>query len=205
MKTTPKWAQVDEEVERQNHSIIKRIKIACAEGIPWKIERRKYLLAYCAILHSTTWKSPVEMLNWKKAAFQNAWFYLGGGKRKNWSTNFWSYRESENKTMSKFYTDMGRNSQSSDIDLGVTVLVKRDQMCKTDTPYKIIGKTGSSPVVESPDGVPYGKTPAISRNLKRLMLIIRCQYHQGCQHHHHQKYQPVQSETYTHPSSCKIM
>ena len=44
-KTTPLWPQVNREVERQNRSLLKRMRIAQAEGKDWKKEVRKYLVA----------------------------------------------------------------------------------------------------------------------------------------------------------------
>ena len=45
-KTTPLWPQVNGEVETQNRSLLKRMRIAQAEGKDWKDEVRKYLVAY---------------------------------------------------------------------------------------------------------------------------------------------------------------
>lgn len=156
--TTPKWAQANGEVERQNHSIMKRIKIACAEGTPWKLELRKYLLAYRAIPHSTTGKSPAELMFGRKLRTKMPDFTW---EEENVNTDQEVIdKDNENKAMSKFYADTRRNAQHSEIDLGDKVLVKRDQMCKTDTPFKVqpytvVKKTGGSVTVESPDGVSY--------------------------------------------------
>ncbi len=61
MKTTPRWAEANGEVERQNASILKRIQIAQAEGLDWRKELRKYVAIYRAIDHNMTGKSPVEL------------------------------------------------------------------------------------------------------------------------------------------------
>ncbi len=62
LKTTPKWAQANGEVERQNASIMKRIRIAQSEGLDWQKELRKYVTVYREIVHNTTGKSPAELL-----------------------------------------------------------------------------------------------------------------------------------------------
>ena len=62
LKTTPKWPQANGEVERQNASLIKRIRIAQAEGVDWKKELRRYVTRYRSIDHTTTGKSPAESL-----------------------------------------------------------------------------------------------------------------------------------------------
>ncbi len=66
IKTTPKWAQANWEVERQNASLMKRVQIAQAEGQDWKRELRKYVTVYRSIQHSTMGKSPAELLFQRK-------------------------------------------------------------------------------------------------------------------------------------------
>lgn len=46
LKTTPKWPQANGEVERQNSSLMKRIRIAQAERLDWKKELRRYVTKY---------------------------------------------------------------------------------------------------------------------------------------------------------------
>ncbi len=62
VKTTLRWAQANGEMERQNASILKRIRIAQAKGLDWRKELRKYVAMYRAIDHNTTGKSPAELL-----------------------------------------------------------------------------------------------------------------------------------------------
>ncbi len=49
VRTTPKWAQANGEVEHQNASLMKRINIAQAEGLNWKHELRRYVTVYRSI------------------------------------------------------------------------------------------------------------------------------------------------------------
>ena len=63
---TPRWAQANGEVERQNRSLMKRIQIALAEGHCYKTEVQKYLTSYRNTPHSITGKSPSEMLFGRK-------------------------------------------------------------------------------------------------------------------------------------------
>jgi transposase InsO family protein len=62
VKVTPKWAQANGEVERQNRSMEKRIKIARAEGLDWKNELRRYVTKYRGLPQTTTGKSPAELM-----------------------------------------------------------------------------------------------------------------------------------------------
>ncbi|XP_052799124.1 uncharacterized protein K02A2.6-like [Mya arenaria] len=61
-RTTPLHPSANGEVERQNRTLLKRIKIANAEGKNWKIEIRKFLLAYRTTPHSTTGVPPSELM-----------------------------------------------------------------------------------------------------------------------------------------------
>ncbi|VDI20366.1 Hypothetical predicted protein [Mytilus galloprovincialis] len=65
-RTTPLWPQANGEVERQNRSIMKRVKIAQAEGRDWKLELNKFLIMYRSTAHSTTGVSPSELLFGRK-------------------------------------------------------------------------------------------------------------------------------------------
>ena len=60
-KTTPYWPQENGLVERQNRSLVKRLKISQAENSDWKIDLGKYLLMYYTTPHSTTGKTPTEL------------------------------------------------------------------------------------------------------------------------------------------------
>lgn len=54
--TTPLWPQANGEVERQNRSLMKRIRIAQSEK-KWKAELETYLLMYRSAPHSVTERS----------------------------------------------------------------------------------------------------------------------------------------------------
>ena len=60
--TKPLWPRANGEVERQNHSLLKAMRAAHAEKKNWRTELNKYLLAYRSTAHTTTGKSPAEML-----------------------------------------------------------------------------------------------------------------------------------------------
>ena len=59
---TPLWPQANGEVERQNRTLLKRIKIAQAEGKNWRSDIYSFLLMYRSTPHSTTGVSPAELL-----------------------------------------------------------------------------------------------------------------------------------------------
>lgn len=64
--TSPYWPQANGEVERQNRSILKRIKIAHAIHDDWKAELDYFLDLYNNTPHTTTGKAPSELLQGRK-------------------------------------------------------------------------------------------------------------------------------------------
>lgn len=60
--STPYWPQENGEVERQNRSLKKRLIISQTERRDWKEELQNYLLMYRSSPHTTTDKSPGELM-----------------------------------------------------------------------------------------------------------------------------------------------
>lgn len=155
VRTTPKWAQANGEVERQNSSLMKRIKIAQAEGLDWKCELKKYVTVYRSIAHATTGKSPAELLFNRKIR----------GKLPDICESHTAAlevrdKDAEEKGKAKLYADERRKAQYSKVDIGDTVLIQQDRVDKFSTPFhptphKIVSKTGNQVVVESPTGARY--------------------------------------------------
>ena len=145
-KTTPLWPQANGEVERQNKSLIKRMKIAQAEGKEWKKEVRKYLVAYRSTPHTTTGVSPAELLFGRKMHTK-----LPELKEESTESEMRD-RDGEMETKTKRYADKKRNAQESYLAPGDQVLVKQECKNKLSTPfapepYDVITKTGYSVVV----------------------------------------------------------
>ncbi|XP_046568676.1 uncharacterized protein K02A2.6-like [Haliotis rubra] len=65
-RVTPRWPQANGEVERQNQSLVKRLKIAHATKQNWKEALQVYVTQYRATLHTVTGKSPAELLFGRK-------------------------------------------------------------------------------------------------------------------------------------------
>ncbi|XP_053696876.1 uncharacterized protein K02A2.6-like [Sabethes cyaneus] len=66
LNTIPYWPQLNGEEERQNRSILKRLRIAQELGQDWRKELRHYLLIYQATKHPSTGKSPGELMFGRK-------------------------------------------------------------------------------------------------------------------------------------------
>ncbi|KAL2079819.1 hypothetical protein ACEWY4_025563 [Coilia grayii] len=155
-KTTPKWAQANGEVERQNSSLMKRIRIAQSAGLDWQKELRQYVTVYRGIAHNTTGKSPAELLFNRKMR----------GKLPEITPKFMDFelrdRDAEQKERYKLYADDRRNAEHSEVAVGDTVLVKQEKVDKfstnfNKTPHAVVHKHGNQVTVESPDGAQYSR------------------------------------------------
>ena len=58
---TPLWPRANGDVERQNRSLLKTMRVSQAEGKDWRLELNKFLLAYRSTSHTTTGVSPAEL------------------------------------------------------------------------------------------------------------------------------------------------
>ena len=61
-QTTPLWPQANGEIERQNPTILKRLRISKAEGRDRRSQMDDFLMMYRSTPHSTTGVSPAELL-----------------------------------------------------------------------------------------------------------------------------------------------
>lgn len=156
--TTPYWPQANGEVEIQNKSILKRLRIAHAEKKDIRSELQTYLMMYRSTPHSTTGISPAELLFKRKIRTKipdiSDYRSIDQEIRD---------RDSERKGKGKMYGDNRRNAKESEIHEGDSVLVKQQK--KVDklspvfnpNPMSVVKKSGNSVVVESKEGVRYSR------------------------------------------------
>nr|XP_058952093.1 uncharacterized protein K02A2.6-like [Pocillopora verrucosa] len=156
-KTTPKWPQANGEVERQNASLMKRIRIAQAEGLDWVKELRRYVTKYRGIDHATTGKSPAELLFNRK--MRGKLPELHADHHLDLETRD---RDAEVKAKTKVIADKSMNAKPSEVQVGDQVLVRQEKRDKFSTPFnpvpfQVVSKTGNSVVVETPGGTQYSR------------------------------------------------
>ena len=149
-----------------NRSLLKRIKIAQAEGKDWKKELRAYLIAYRSTPHATTGVSPAELLFGRKIRTK-----LPELKEVS-PSNEVRDRDSEMKGKAKCYSDRRRHAVESTLHPGSKVLVKQRQTNKLSTPYApepytVVRKDGNSVVIESPEGVQYMRNSSHVKEYKQ--------------------------------------
>lgn len=149
--TTPLWPQANGEIERQNRSLLKRLRIAQGTGEEWKEILLKYLMAYRSTPHSTTGVSPADLMF--KRSFRDKLPSIEGKREDDGEVRD---RDQERKYRSKVYADKSRRAQDSVIAEGDLVLMKQTKTNKLSTPYNpipntVIERNGSSITVQTPD------------------------------------------------------
>ncbi len=152
---TPLWAQANGEVERQNRSMLKCMKIAQAMGKNWRLELVKYLRSYRTTPHNTTGKPPAELLFSRSIRTK-----LPEVREQAVNDGDVRDRDAERKMKSKIYADVKRGAKPCDIRAGETVLVKQPKRNKLTSdfkpePFKVVERKGNSVVIESPEQVRY--------------------------------------------------
>ena len=75
---TPLWPRANGEVERQNRSLLKAMRVFQAEGKDWRLELNKFLLAYRSTSHTTTGVSPAELFFKRRLTTKLPEFTQGG-------------------------------------------------------------------------------------------------------------------------------
>ena len=61
-RVIPLWPRANGEVEHQNRTLLKALRVAQTEGKDWKKELFKFLMAYRSTPHSTTGVSPAKLM-----------------------------------------------------------------------------------------------------------------------------------------------
>lgn len=131
--TPPYWPQANGLVERQNNSLMKRLRIsAITRGNDWKKDLQTYLLMYRNTPHPTTGVSPAELLFGRKTRTKVP------SLSDQITPNDSEVRDHDlvAKAKTKAYVDSRRRAKPSNINIGDTVLVKQRKENKLTAPYK---------------------------------------------------------------------
>ncbi|XP_055634225.1 uncharacterized protein K02A2.6-like [Toxorhynchites rutilus septentrionalis] len=149
LNTIPYWPQSNGEVERQNRSILKRLRISQELGKDWRNELRLYLLTYHSSKHPTTGKSQAELMFGRQIKSKLptiSSFLEDEGVRE---------RDAVIKEKGKEYSDRRRQAKESNIKEGDVVLAKRMRKAnKLDTEFTneefvVQRKEGTDTVIQS--------------------------------------------------------
>ncbi|XP_046748852.1 uncharacterized protein K02A2.6-like [Diprion similis] len=155
--TTPFWPQANGEVERQNRSILKRLKIAQATNRDWKEELITYLQAYRTTPHSVTGVAPAELMFNRKIRSKIPDITLMTTQNDDEEVRD---RDLLKKDKGRRDADEKRHAKESEIKEGDIVLMQQPKENKLSTTYKptpmkVTQKQGNSIIAETPEGVKY--------------------------------------------------
>ncbi|XP_033107929.1 uncharacterized protein K02A2.6-like [Anneissia japonica] len=147
-RVTPLWPQANGEVERQNRTLLKRVRIAQAEKRNWRAEIDKFLIMYRTTPHSVTGVSPAELMFKRKLRTKIPGIQDHVGEEDLEVSD----RDREVKGKMKMYADVKRNARECNIVPGDMVLLKRDRKDKlTPTfhsePFRVVERTGNAVTV----------------------------------------------------------
>ena len=154
-RNTPLWPRANGEVERQNRTLLKTLKIAHAEQKNWNIELQRFLLAYRTTPHTTTGESPSKLLfgrDIRSKLPDLALFNENPNQPSAVRDN-----DSARKQAAKDRSDSRFNAKERDLEPGDKVLVRNDQPTnKISTPFlptpcKILDRHGDQLVIEKAD------------------------------------------------------
>ena len=167
MSTTPMWPAANGEVERQNRSLLKSLKIAHLSGKDHKAELRKFLISYRSTPHSITGVSPAELMLGRKLRTKLPCLERTGKEAKDGEIRD---RQAIAQEKSREYND--KQSEKVQIEVGDEVLVRQSKANKLSPTYQtesqqIVSKQGSEVVVKSKEGSEY------RRNISDIKPVVR--------------------------------
>ncbi|KXJ70388.1 hypothetical protein RP20_CCG023846 [Aedes albopictus] len=165
--TTPYWPQANGDVERQNRSILKILRISEVNGTDWRSDLQEANYVYSIIPHPATGRTPAEL--------------VFGRRLKDWIPEIGVGTTDGNeeirdhdqiyKSRSKARYDVVHGCKDSHFEQNDRVLMRnllpQNKLAPLykPTPATVIEKQGNSVVVETDDGKRYRRN---SSHLKRL-------------------------------------
>ena len=154
-KVTPQWVQANVEVERQNRSLLKSMRIVQAEGKNWRKELVHYLAKYRTTPHTVTGVCPAELLFARKTRTKMP-------ELRETTVNDDKLRDCdwEKKIKAKTYADERRGTQPNELQTADQVLLEKKKLDRLSPKfesetYEIVEKRGNSVVIQSLEKVQY--------------------------------------------------
>ena len=144
-RITPLWPRANAQAEAFNKPIMKAIRTAIVETKSWKQELHKFLRQYRATPHPSTKYSPYRLLFGREPRTKLP------QKSDVKSKKHVEVRAAKNdaKSMMKQYADQRNRAVTTNIKIGDTVLLRKDNKCEKSstpfhtTPYEVINKKGN--------------------------------------------------------------
>ena len=134
-RNTPFWPRANGEIERQNRSLLKAMRVFQAEGKDWRLELNKFLLAYQSTSHTTTGDSPMELFFKRKLTTKLPEFTEGGEGQVGVALQVRD-RDPKKKQQAKHYADTKHHAKDRPIAVGDAVLLERRRENKLSPSYE---------------------------------------------------------------------
>ena len=151
-RITPEWPRANSEVERFMTNINKVVQTALIEEKTWKQELHTFLRSYRATPHTTSGRTPYELLFGRSMHVELPEF-------PDFPAEDFALRrrDQQAKHTQKDYSDSRRHVKASNIQPGDSVLVKRRQLNKMMSrfdpePYEVTDVKGPMITAQSPGG-----------------------------------------------------
>ena len=153
--STPYWPQANGEVEWQNRTLPKTLKIAHSQKLNIHHELNKFLIAYRSTPHCTTGETPAKPLFGREIRTKLPDIQASTSNIKDIRD-----RDYRLKMQGKVYPDAKRQAKQSNIKKGNFVFLKQDSENKlsetfSTNQYKVIEKKGNELTVPGEDGEVY--------------------------------------------------
>ena len=142
--STPYWPQANGEVERQNRTLLKTLKIAHAQKLNIHHELNKFLIAYRSTPHCITGETPAKLLFGREIRTK-----LPDIQATTSNIEDVRDRDYQLKLKGKVYADAKRQAKQSNINKGDFVILKQDRENKlsetfSTNQYKVIEKKATN-------------------------------------------------------------
>ncbi|KAJ8375109.1 hypothetical protein SKAU_G00056890 [Synaphobranchus kaupii] len=146
-KSSVYYPRANGEIECFNRSLKDSLQTALLEGKPWKEFTRDFLHVYRATAHSTTQRSPAELLHGRPMRTK---LHVAGRplpQSKPLSSEQVAFRVGEKQKKSKAYTDHKRGAKGVFFQCGSYVRVRKpgilpENQCKFTRPLRVVEKKG---------------------------------------------------------------
>ena len=150
-------------MERQNSTLLRRLKIAHREGKDWRAELATYLLQYRSLPHPTTGVSPGKLM------FNRELRTKMPQLKDHVQVQEVRDRDAESKQKSKDYADKKRGAVPSVIQVGDKVLVRSEGTGdKLTTPlnpdkFTVLDRDGAKVTIQGSDGGIYDRNVSVMK------------------------------------------
>ena len=133
---TTLWPRANGEVERENRSLLKAMRVFHAEGKNWRAEINKFLLAYRSTNHTTTGVSPAELFFKRKLTTKLPELTEVAEKQSDVVYQQLRDRDAERKQLAKDYADRRNHAKDRAVNVGDAVLLERRKENKLSPSYE---------------------------------------------------------------------